>query len=108
MKRGILVMAVIPGDYGKVRPMLIVQPEDMDLFDSIIACPLTSAIESAGPLRVFIGPNDTNQLDRPSLVMIDKLGAMEKTRIRKELGSVTPTQMTEVDSRLVLLLGLAP
>ena len=101
-----LVMAVIVGDYGKVRPMLIVQPEDLDLFDSIIVCPLTSAMESAGPLRVTIEPNDINLLDRSSLVMIDKVGAVHKSRIRSELGPISREQMDAVSERLALILGL--
>lgn len=108
MKRGTLVLAVIPGDYGKVRPMLIVQAHDMDVFDSIIGCPLSSAIETAGPLRPKILKHERNQLDQDSVVMIEKVGAFEKSRIRRQLGAVTDEQLAGVDETLAVLLGLAP
>lgn len=43
MTRGDLFTVVLPGDYGKPRPAVLVQNDALAGFDSVILCPLSSA-----------------------------------------------------------------
>ena len=52
MKRGDLITAVLPGNYGKPRLCVIVQSNRLAALDSIILCPLTSDLETSGPTRL--------------------------------------------------------
>ncbi len=101
-------MAVMAGDYGKVRPVLVVQPPDLEGFDSVIVCPLTSNVATEGAVRVRLDPNVGNGLHQTSLVMIEKLAAIDRTRIRDRIGEITEEQLVMIDERLALVLGLAP
>lgn len=107
MKRGQLVMAALTGDYGKIRPLLVVQADSFDSFDSVIVCPLTSNVGLMGALRVRIDPAEINQLTVASTVMVEKISAIEKTKIRSELGRVTEVQLAQVTDGLALMLGIA-
>lgn len=107
MIRGALHKAILPGDYGKPRPVLIVQSPETDVFDSLIVCPLTSDMQTSGPLRVELHPDAENQLKLPSVIMIEKVGGLAKTRIREKIGDVDRATMESVEERLVVLLGLS-
>jgi mRNA interferase MazF len=44
MKRGDLVMAMLPGAYGKPRPVVIIQADMIEQPNSVTFLPLTSEI----------------------------------------------------------------
>ena len=63
MKRGDIVIAVTPGDYGKPRPAAVVQS---DIFNpthaSITLCPITSHLVDAPLFRLSLQPTTENGL----------------------------------------------
>lgn len=103
-----MVVAALTGDYGKVRPMLVIQPPEFLSFDSLIICPLTSNTATEGAVRVRLEPTQENGLEQTSLIMIEKLGAIDRKRIRTIIGTISEEQIAMVDERLALILGLAP
>lgn len=107
MKRGTLVTAVLPGDYGKPRPCLVVQSDHLAALDSVLLCPITSDTETAGPLRVTVAPTEANGLKTGSVIMVDKLTAVARTRCRDNIGFADPDVMREVDARIAFVAGLA-
>ena len=54
MKRGDIYAAIPPGDYGKPRPVVIVQSDAFAARDSITVCLLTSTLVDAPLFRVRI------------------------------------------------------
>ena len=50
MRRGTIVTVALPGDYGKPRPAVVIQPERLAATDSLLVCPLTSTQRDAAPL----------------------------------------------------------
>lgn len=108
MKRGDIVLAVTRGDDGMPRPALIVQS---DLFNvthaSPLVCLLTNDLIDAPLFRVSVTPSIGNGLPAPSQIMVDKLLALPRERIRERIGSVDDPTMLAVNQAMALMLGLA-
>ncbi|HOV84882.1 MAG TPA: type II toxin-antitoxin system PemK/MazF family toxin [Syntrophobacteraceae bacterium] len=108
MKRGDIVLAVAAGDYGKPRPALVVQS---DLFNdthaSILVCLMTSDIQDAPLFRITVEPSDKNGLQASSQIMVDKIMAIRKDKIRTRIGSLDDEVLLRVNRSLMLFLGLA-
>jgi len=108
MKRGDIVLAVAAGDYGKPRPALVVQA---DLFNdthaSILVCLMTSDIQDAPLFRITVQPSEENGLQIPSQIMVDKVMAIRREKIRTRIGSLDEEVLLRVNRSLMLFLGLA-
>jgi mRNA interferase MazF len=108
VKRGDIVLAVARGDYGKPRPALIVQS---DLFNathaSLLVCLLTSELIDAPLFRLDIVPTPTNGLREASQIMVDKLLALPRDRVRDRIGAAADETMLAVNQAMALILGLA-
>ncbi len=108
MKRGDIVLAVARGDYGKPRPAVVVQS---DLFNgthaSLLVCLLTTELIDAPLFRLPLAPTPANGLLEPSQIMVDKLLALPRDRIRSRIGSANDETMLGLNRALALMLGLA-
>ena len=104
--RGDIVLCVIAGDYGKPRPALVIQS---DLFNvahpSVALLPITSYLIDAPLFRLPIKASQANGLKQPSQVMVDKITAVRRDRIRDHIGRISPTQLTEIEASLLRFLG---
>jgi mRNA interferase MazF len=107
LKRGEIVIAVLAGDYGKPRPALVVQS---DLFNqthaSILLCPITTDIRDLPLIRATLPPDRGNGLKTVSQVMVDKVTAVSRERIRQKAGRISANRMEEVNRLLRLWLTL--
>lgn len=107
ISRGDVVIAAAAGDYGKPRPAVVVQS---DLFNpthaSIVVCPLTSLLVDAPLFRLAIAPSTANGIKTESQVMIDKVMALKRERIRRRVGRLPPAEMRAIEQALRLWLGL--
>ena len=106
MNRGDLYIAAPPGDYGKPRPVLIVQNDAIGELEARIICPLTTFEEPVVILRPRIEPTASNGLKRPSFIMVEKIITVPKWRFRERIGELDPANLAIVDIRLALVLGL--
>jgi mRNA interferase MazF len=108
VKRGDIVLAVARGDYGKPRPAVIVQS---DLFNtthaSLLVCLLTTEIIDAPLFRLDVAPTLNNGLRETSQIMVDKLLALPRERVRDRIGTVDDETMLGLNRALALMLGLA-
>jgi len=108
VKRGDVVIILMQGDGGKPRPGIIVQSDRLnEAATSLLVCPLSSDIRKPGILRPIIEPTDANGLRLQSQVMIDKLSALSRDRIRQIIGTLDGDAMERIDQALLLVLGLA-
>ena len=106
MKRGDLIKAVLPGEYGKPRPCLVVQSDRLVNLESVILCPLTSDLATDGPTRFAVPAGGAGGLMVESLIMVDKVTAVSRSRCREHIGRLDPATMQQIDARLVLVIGL--
>jgi mRNA interferase MazF len=107
MKRGDIVIAVTPGDYGKPRPAAVVQS---DIFNpthaSITLCPITSHLVDAPLFRLSLQPTAENGLEVPSQIMVDKITTVRKEKLRQAIGRLTSAEIDTLNRALYLWLGL--
>jgi mRNA interferase MazF len=107
MRRGAVVLCALSGDDGKPRPAVIVQA---DLFNethaSIVICPITSHLVDAPLFRVALAPTAKNGLKKQSLVMVDKLVAVRRSKLKDGVGQLSSKEMNMVDHALRLWLEL--
>jgi mRNA interferase MazF len=92
-------------DAGKPRPVLIVQDDRFDATSSITVCPLTSDPTEIPLLRVPLDPNDSNGLDAPSGVMLDKVTTMPRSQLDERIGKVSDADMLALSRGLLVFLG---
>jgi mRNA interferase MazF len=107
VNRGDVVLAAAAGDYGKPRPWLVVQTDVYDRSErpgSVLACPFTTHDEPA-TYRISVDlPWGDSQ--RRSWVMVDKLMAIRRERIRAKITAASTRQLAAVEGAMADLLGL--
>jgi len=105
--RGDVVAAIVPGDFGKPRPVVIVQADAfLEHHASLTVCPLTSHVTGLRLFRVAIAPDKRNGLKEPSEVMVDKLSSLRRERIGDSIGRLSALDMRAVDDALRRWLAL--
>ena len=105
--RGDIVLCVVSGDYGKPRPALVLQADIYnETHASVIVLPITSHIVAAPFFRIDMEPDSTNGLDRPSQVMIDKVVAVKRERIREIIGRAAPALLVELETAFLRFIDL--
>ncbi len=109
MRRGDVVLAVLPGDYGKPRPVLVVQGDVLNEAGhaSVMVCPLTGYLSGLRRTRLRVDPAQANGLEKPSEVMVDKVTAVRSDKFRDVIGRLDDDTMRRLDGPLLVALGLA-
>jgi mRNA interferase MazF len=109
VRRGDIVLTVLPGDYGKPRPAVVVQSDQLNEGDcsSVVVCPMTSFESDGSRIRIILTPTVQNGLSAQSEVMVEKLAAVPVRRLRRVIGRLDTEHMRLVDRALLLVLGFA-
>jgi mRNA interferase MazF len=106
--RGEIYTAAARGAYsGKPRPVLIVQDDRFDATASVTVCPFTTSPVDAPLIRIPVEPTDSNGLDRPSSLMVDKITTMPRTGLGERLGRLRDDELVQLNRSLMVFLGLA-
>ena len=106
MKRGELWTLKDRSYAAKARPVVIVQADAENNFDSVILCLFTS-FESENMLtRVKIEPTAGNGLEKISYVMTEKIITVEKTLLGRHIGNLTSEEMHRISGNLAKLLDI--
>jgi mRNA interferase MazF len=99
--RGDVVTAIVPGDFGKPRPVVVVQADAFsEHHASITVCPLTTHLTGLRLFRIMVAPDRRNGLGEPSEVMVDKLNSLRRERIESAIGRLSALDMRAVDEAL--------
>jgi mRNA interferase MazF len=104
--RGDLVIVVIPGEYGKPRPALIVQSDAFSGINSITVLPLTSDLHPAPLVRITVEPSPENGLERRSQIMIDKVVTLPRRKVGARIGHLEEDTIRSADIALAGFLSL--
>jgi mRNA interferase MazF len=108
VKRGNVVLIVAPGDMGKPRPGIIVQADELgEATTSVLVCPMSSEVTELHRLRPVVEPTASNGLRLRSQIMTDKINALRRDHVRQVLGSIDAEVSEQLDSALLVVLGLA-
>jgi len=110
VKRGDVVLIVVPGELGRPRPGIIVQSDELgNSTTTVLACPLSSDVAGVRDpqLRPVVEPAAGNGLRVRSQIMTDKIFAQRRERIRQIIGAIDGETSSRLDTALLLVLGLA-
>jgi len=91
---------------GKPRPAVIVQSDLFAATASVVVCPLTTDPSEAPIFRPLFEPTDENGLRRPCRLMVDKLTAVPRARLGRQIGEIDHEAMSATDRALLVFLGL--
>lgn len=111
MKRGDIYRAnldpVVGSEQGGVRPVVIIQ-NDMGNRHSptVIVAAVTTRSKPRLPVHVYITAAESG-LRRDSVVLLEQVRTLEKTRLTRRLGSLGEDAMRRIDRALALSLGTA-
>lgn len=109
LRRGDLVYVAAKGSFTtKPRPAVVVQADAAaDWRESVTVCLLTGELSDAPMFRVRIMPSATNNLQKPSDVMADKVITVRPRDLDETpIGRLSAAEMTLVDRALRFWLAL--
>ena len=110
IKRGELYYAdlnpVVGSEQGGVRPVLVLQNDVGNKYSpTIIAAATTSKLSKAKlPTHIEI-PHAHSPLPRDSVVLLEQIRTIDKSRIKEKIGELPADLMQEINDALLLSLG---
>jgi mRNA interferase MazF len=113
LDRGTLVLVDLEPTLGHeqqgTRPCVVVSDAAVNSsqrFLLIAVVPVTGT-PATGALYPSLAPGPSG-LTKPSTALVDQLRSIDKQRIRKRYGQLSPQELEAIDSGLCLYLGLEP
>jgi mRNA interferase MazF len=107
MTRGDLVTIVIPGDFCKPRPALVIQADQFHEHATRTVLPVTSTLVAAPLFRITLEPTGDNGLTKPSQVMVDKAMTVKRDKVGPVFGRIDLDKLVEIERALAVFLGIA-
>ncbi len=92
-------------ELGKVRPVVVIQSDMLNKGNpTTIICPMSSnIIMGTKVLRINL---DKNQLDKPSVILVDQIRAIDNQRFISKIGELTKEQANLLNRNLITVLDL--
>ena len=91
---------------SKARPVIVIQNDEFDNFDSVILCLFTTFDSSQIEVRVPVAPTPENGLHDVSYVMTDKIVTVDKKMLGERIGIVSDSEMALISEHLRMILAL--
>ena len=111
VKRGDIYYAdlspVVGSEQGGMRPVLIVQNDTGNRHSpTVIAAAITSQIGKARlPTHIELSAQSVG-LNRDSVILLEQIRTLDKSRLRERMGKLDENTMTAVDNALAVSFGL--
>ena len=106
MKRGEIWTLRDKNYASKARPVVVIQSDEHNSFDSVILCLFTTYESSNIKTRVFVEASGKNGLLRDSYVMTDKIVTVDKSALGEAIGRLSHRDMAAVSEQLRIVLEL--
>ncbi len=108
VKRGEIYYAdlnpVIGSEQGRVRPVVIIQNNKGNKYSpTTIIAPITSKKKTRLPTHVLI---NNPCLRGNSLILLEQIRIVDKSRLREYIGKLTEKEMAEIDTAMAISLNL--
>ena len=107
MNRGEFVTIAMQGDFGKPRSALVIQSDLFNEHATVTILLVSSTLVDAPLLRVTVQASETNGLQKPSQVMVDKAMTVRRDKLGAAFGAANDATMLEVGRCLAVFLGIA-
>lgn len=111
VKRGDIYYAdlspVVGSEQGGMRPVLIVQNDTGNRHSpTVIAAAITSRLDKAKlPTHILLNAG-TTPLNRDSIILLEQIRTLDKSRLREHMGRLDENTMNAVDAALAVSFGL--
>ena len=111
VKRGDIFYAdlspVVGSEQGGMRPVLIVQNDTGNKHSpTVIAAAITSQTGKARlPTHIELNAQSVG-LSRDSVILLEQVRTIDKSRLRERMGKLDETTMTKVDNAIAVSFGL--
>ena len=111
VKRGDIFYAVLSpvvgSEQGGMRPVLIVQNDTGNKHSpTVIAAAITSQTGKARlPTHIELNAQSVG-LSRDSVILLEQVRTIDKSRLRERMGKLDDTTMTKVDNAIAVSFGL--
>lgn len=111
VKRGDIFYAdlspVVGSEQGGMRPVLIVQNDTGNKHSpTVIAAAITSQTGKARlPTHIELNAQSVG-LSRDSVILLEQVRTIDKSRLRERMGKLDNTTMTKVDNAIAVSFGL--
>jgi mRNA interferase MazF len=94
-------------EQGKTRPCVIIQNDHGNQHSpvTIIACITSNLSRNGYPTNVFITARETG-LTYDSLVILNQIRTVDKSRLTSKIGAIPAAKMLEVDAALKISLDI--
>lgn len=98
---------VVGSEQGGMRPVLIVQNDTGNKHSpTVIAAAITSQLGKARlPTHIELTGQSCG-LSRDSVILLEQIRTIDKSRLRERMGRLEEQQMTEVDNAIAVSFGL--
>ncbi len=99
---------VVGSEQGGIRPVLIIQNNIGNRYSpTVIAAAITSRGSKAKlPTHIKLYA-DHSGLAKDSVVLLEQIRTIDKTRLKEKMGTLSPYDMYKVDEALSISFGLA-
>ena len=110
IKRGDIYYAdlnpVVGSEQGGIRPVVVLQNDVGNKYSpTVIAAATTSKLYKAKlPTHIELS-HETTPLPKDSVVLLEQIRTIDKSRIKEKIGEVPPEVMRQINNALLLSLG---
>ncbi len=100
---------VVGSEQGGLRPVLIVQNDVGNKYSpTVIAAAITSKLSKTKlPTHIDVFADKVG-LQRDSVVLLEQIRTIDKTRLKEKMGHLDDDMMHQVDEAITVSFGLAP
>jgi mRNA interferase MazF len=111
-RRGEIYLTALDPTLGreikKTRPALVIQNDTSNrLSDMTIVAPITSTVRfPLNPVHVLLAADERTGLSVTSVALLNQVRAVDRIRLIKRLGVVSPETLERVDEAIKISLGL--
>ena len=111
VKRGDIYYAdlspVVGSEQGGVRPVLVIQNDVGNKYSpTVIAAAITSQTGKARlPTHIELNAQSVG-LSRDSVILLEQIRTIDKSRLRERMGKLDENTMTKVDNAIAVSFGL--
>ncbi|MDR1002833.1 MAG: type II toxin-antitoxin system PemK/MazF family toxin [Oscillospiraceae bacterium] len=111
IKRGDIYFAalspVVGSEQGGTRPVVVLQNELGNRHSpTVIVAAITSKTDLKAKLPTHYRITGESGLERDSIILLEQLRTIDKTRLREKVGKLESAEMRSVDKALAVSVGL--
>ena len=111
IKRGDIYYAelnpVIGSEQGGTRPVLIISNDIGNKHSpTVIIAAITSRVHTKAKLPTHIPVSNYEGLDTDSVILLEQIRTIDKSRLRERMGKLDDKAMTRVDNAIAVSFGL--